>query len=104
MVRPLRVSATASTVRLCAFSPPDRSSSAAPQETSMTRLTLSRLARRLWPGLWPSAAAAAAGVGLLAGLHSYGLAEEASRRLPEAALQATEPTGGLRIATLAGGC
>ncbi|WP_336492667.1 peptide-methionine (S)-S-oxide reductase MsrA [Methylobacterium nigriterrae] len=70
----------------------------------MSRLTLNRLARRLWPGLWPSAVAVMAGVGLLAGLHSYGLAEEASRRLPEAALQATEPTGGLRTATLAGGC
>ena len=66
----------------------------------MTRLTLNRFAR----SLWPSALAAAAGIGLLAGLQNYGVAQEASRRLPEAALQATEPVGGLRTATLAGGC
>jgi peptide-methionine (S)-S-oxide reductase len=36
-------------------------------------------------------------------LQNYGVAQEASRRLPEAALQAAEPAGGLRTATLAGG-
>jgi hypothetical protein len=66
----------------------------------MPRLTPNRFAR----SLWPSALAAAAGIGLLAGLQNYGVAQEGSRRLSEAALQAAEPAGGLRTATLAGGC
>lgn len=66
----------------------------------MTRPTLNRFAG----SLWPSVLAAATGIGLLAGLQNYGVAQEASRRLPAAALPAAEPAGEQRTATLAGGC
>ena len=65
--------------------------------------TISRHARTLRPAALGTLAA----LGLLAGLDLYrqaALAEEAARRVPEAATKAEEAPGKMQTATLAGGC